>query len=598
VPGPANLGDFVKDKAAAIRLGKALFWDMQVGSDGIQACASCHFHAGADSRVKNQLDPGLRAVPPDLNFTAPHSPNHTLTIDEFPFHKLADVNDRNSAVLADSNDVVSSQGIFSHLFADVLRGSSQDIGILNPDLFNVGGIITRRVEPRNTPSMINAVFNFRNFWDGRAQNHFNGVSPFGDRDPNAQVFKAVAPNTLVQAVRVSLENSSLASQAVGPPGSNFESSFAGRDFFKIGKKVCALMPLKKQSVDPNDSVLGIIARSGLNPAYKGLTKSYQQMIREAFQPQWWNSTYIITGVAGGPAQILPAPNRMLTTNEYTLMEANFSLIWGLAIQCYEATLVSDQTPFDQFAAGNTNALSAQEQMGMALFTGTGHCITCHGGAELTHASVSNVQDVRLERMTMGNDQLAVYDNGFYNIGVRPTLDDLGIGATDPFGNPLSESAMAQAGQFFDPNLSPPMDPTERIAVMGSFKTPSLRNVELTGPYFHNGGQATLMQVVEFYNRGSDFGLQNIDNFDVNVVPRGFTLEEKQALVAFLKALTDPRVKYEQAPFDHPQIFVPNGEKGDQTAVLDDGTGQAVDDMLEIPAVGATGGAGIGPTFPQ
>src|SRR5688500_14967461 len=50
VPGPSNLGDFVRDPGMAIALGKALFWDMQVGSDGVQACASCHFRAGADPR--------------------------------------------------------------------------------------------------------------------------------------------------------------------------------------------------------------------------------------------------------------------------------------------------------------------------------------------------------------------------------------------------------------------------------------------------------------------------------------------------------------------------------------------------------------------
>ena len=47
---PDNLGDFVKDKVAAIKLGKALFWDMQVGSDGKTSCATCHFHAGAARR--------------------------------------------------------------------------------------------------------------------------------------------------------------------------------------------------------------------------------------------------------------------------------------------------------------------------------------------------------------------------------------------------------------------------------------------------------------------------------------------------------------------------------------------------------------------
>src|SRR5450432_1775040 len=59
VPLPANLSDFVINQKAAIVLGKALFWDQQVGSDGL-ACASCHFQAGADNRVRNQLSPGLR----------------------------------------------------------------------------------------------------------------------------------------------------------------------------------------------------------------------------------------------------------------------------------------------------------------------------------------------------------------------------------------------------------------------------------------------------------------------------------------------------------------------------------------------------------
>ena len=61
-PRPSNLGDFIRDEEAARALGKALFWDMQVGSDGVQACATCHFRAGADSRTKNQVSPGLLRV--------------------------------------------------------------------------------------------------------------------------------------------------------------------------------------------------------------------------------------------------------------------------------------------------------------------------------------------------------------------------------------------------------------------------------------------------------------------------------------------------------------------------------------------------------
>ena len=53
VQGPGNLSTYVRDNAALLALGKALFWDMQVGSDGKTACASCHFHAGADHRLTN-----------------------------------------------------------------------------------------------------------------------------------------------------------------------------------------------------------------------------------------------------------------------------------------------------------------------------------------------------------------------------------------------------------------------------------------------------------------------------------------------------------------------------------------------------------------
>src|SRR2546427_861284 len=119
VPEPRNLAAYIKDRSAAIALGKALFWDMAVGSDG-QACASCHFHAGADTRSKNQLDPGLRAIPPDTTFTVFNpgggGPNYQLKTTDFPFHKLADPGDQNSPVVFDTNDIASSAGVFSFNF--------------------------------------------------------------------------------------------------------------------------------------------------------------------------------------------------------------------------------------------------------------------------------------------------------------------------------------------------------------------------------------------------------------------------------------------------------------------------------------------------
>ena len=231
-PEPANLGDFVRDRNAAIALGKALFWDMQAGSDGIVSCASCHFHAGADSRAVNQLNPGTRGG--DQTFQV-GPPNYTLTAADFPFHRLADPNNRYSTIIFDANDVASSQGVFRALFVSVTPGSAmENLAIVADPTFNVNNINVRRVEARNTPTVVNAVFNFRNFWDGRAQEDFNGVNPFGQRDPNAKVWDTTDPSNPLHAVV--LHKSSLASQAVGPPsgvnpngnvgddGGNFEMS--------------------------------------------------------------------------------------------------------------------------------------------------------------------------------------------------------------------------------------------------------------------------------------------------------------------------------------------------------------------------------------
>jgi hypothetical protein len=314
--------------------------------------------------------------------------------------------------------------------------------------------------------------------------------------------------------------------------------------------------------------------------------------------EWWDSKQIIKVDANG-TRSFKQPQGALATDEFTLMDYNFSLFFGLAIQLYESTLISNDSPFDRFMEGNSNALTVQQKQGKALFEGKAGCINCHTGAEFTTASVNHVQDERIDHLTLAKGGEAVYDNGFNNIGVRPTLEDLGVGGNDPFGHPLSESRLAQQGLFESLLNATPNDTVgadEPIAADGAFKTPGLRNVELTGPYFHNGGQLTLRQVVDFYNRGGDFAENNIDNLDADIHSLGLTEEEKTSLVAFLVSLTDDRVRYERAPFDRPQMFVTNGHPGDRNAVTDDGTGQATTTVLELPAVGRNGTAVPQPNF--
>jgi hypothetical protein len=314
---------------------------------------------------------------------------------------------------------------------------------------------------------------------------------------------------------------------------------------------------------------------------------------------------------------------------------------------------------------------------------------------VTHVSnVANGADIGkfTERMVMGDGGVALYDSGFYNIGVRPTEEDIGVGGTDPWGKPLSFTRNAKRnadGYTTDLSLYP--DPfrtnsmtfasdvppiywnpettggsgslfgisaiasDERDAVDGAFKTPTLRNAELTGPYFHNGGAATLEQVVAFYNRGGDrrdkfkvvpdcgtpvlttdaynntvvasgddgkiddsgyFNPKTGQGYPSNLDPDlagaktlgdsscnpfqhpaedlGLTKQDVSDLVAFLKTLTDDRVRWEKAPFDHPELYIPNGHPGNEVSISsyhhDDHENKNVanDLLLKIPAVGRNG----------
>jgi cytochrome c peroxidase len=702
----------IKDKSVLVVLGKMLFWDSQAGSDGI-ACASCHFQAGADNRIKNQVNPGLRnasggfagdgttPIGNVFNFMASSlnatnsdplfpalgkGPNYTLKMADFPFRKYQEAQipvvglppqaDRNAPVVYDSDDVISSQGVYHSTFNSLTPSGKKEkckkrfptSGPTMP-LFNVAGHSLRQVEPRNTPTIINAVYNFRNFWDGRANNMFNGLDPFGKRrflttlpatTPTTEIYIKDAAGAL-HPKRIEIFNASLASQAVGPALSDFEMSCGGKDFAELGKKMLSLKPLNNQAVDVTDSVLGPYTKPNgkIKPTY-----TYELLIQGAFNNDYWDA---------------PATK---TVDGYRLVENNFSLFWGLAIQAYEATLVSNNSTFDQAQEDLVNGLDKltdQEKNGLRLFLNQGKCIACHLGPEFTAASVAHVTNTGItpdasntpgigkytERMLLGDGGVALYDSGFYNIGVRPSKEDVGVGASDPYGNPLSFTRNAKRNSPDDPyidnanisSLSPdpfqtnsflfpftdPIASTERDAVDGAFKASTLRNVELTGPYFHNGGQATLEQVVQFYNRGGDrkdmfqvdpycggaliidgmvapdpaTGL--IDNSGFfrpdgsgqasNIAPDmagtkelldtfcgippletlGLFSSDVDDLVAFMKTLTDERVRWEKAPFDHPSLALPNGHVGNEVTVkFNKLTNQAEEQTYVLPAVGAAG----------
>jgi cytochrome c peroxidase len=170
---------------------------------------------------------------------------------------------------------------------------------------------------------------------------------------------------------------------------------------------------------------------------------------------------------------------------------------AMAIATHERTLFSDQTPLDK-AISNIEPLTASEENGRTIFS-IALCASCHGGALLA-------------------------DHNFHNIGVRPATEDIGRAA-----------------------VTMTSDDNAR------FKTPNLRNIELRGPYMHNGKFSTLEEVVEFYNRGGDFDAPNIDHGLIK--PLDLSTQEKADLVAFMKRpLTDVRVRDELPPFDRPTLY--------------------------------------------
>jgi hypothetical protein len=237
----------------------------------------------------------------------------------------------------------------------------------------------------------------------------------------------------------------------------------------------------------------------------GLAGTYQDLVEAAFREKFWDSDAIVD--ADGNV-IAPLGGGGGGQDQFTVAEFNFSLFWGVSVGFYMSTLVSDDARYDRFARGEI-ALTDEELLGLDVFLNEGNCTECHQGAEFTNASSQNG----------GNG------NAFVNTGVRAIAMDPGQGE-------------------------------------GEFKSSSLRNVELTGPYFHTGQYLTLRQVVDFYDRGGD-----VNNDQNELEPLNLTEAEKDALVAFLMTLTDDRVRTSSPPFDHPSLTPPNGPNVSATGTL-------------------------------
>jgi hypothetical protein len=134
----------------------------------------------------------------------------------------------------------------------------------------------------------------------------------------------------------------------------------------------------------------------------------------------------------------------------------------------------------------------------------------------------------------------------------------------------------------------------RDAVQGALKIPGLRNVELTGPYFHNGGQATLKQAVDFYHN-LDFSQDNVANLDPRIADVHIGGGDATLLASFLQSLTDPRVRNDRGVFDHPQLVLANGHPADQPLSCA-GNPASCGGYIVLPALGSAGASQPVSTF--
>ena len=149
-----------------------------------------------------------------------------------------------------------------------------------------------------------------------------------------------------------------------------------------------------------------------------------------------------------------------------------------AIAAFERTVLSGDSPYDRYVAGDKQALSPAASRGRELFFGKAHCSACHSGPNFSDAA-------------------------FHNIGV-------GMNRKEP-----------DEGRKVISKLD---------GDRGAFKTPTCRDVARTAPYMHDGSLKTLEEVVEHYNKG---GVANA-HLDEEIFPLDLTAEDKADLVTFLK----------------------------------------------------------------
>jgi cytochrome c peroxidase len=332
------------------------------------------------------------------------------------------------------------------------------------DVFGSPGVFNSDADNNYVPS---PVFGLRPQITGRAANSaFNAAfapALFWDGRATGRFVDPQTGQVVIQS------GGALESQAVEPIVNTIEMSHAGQDFAGVADRLVHATPLNLATNHPADIAAALAGRP-----------DYTELFERAFGDKEITATRI-----------------------------------AFAIATYERTLISDQSPYDRFIAGQQNALTPQQRQGLQEMT-IRRCTDCHAGDLFT-------------------------DQSFRAVGIRPPSDDRGRAEITGDNNDR-----------------------------GKFKVPSLRNVGLKRSFFHNGQIQNLPDVIRFYARAPGAAPQFGDNQDpvmrlVNVPPQVAPLIQD-----FLtNGLTDPRVANQQFPFDRPTLFT---ERPQAQATIVQGTG--------------------------
>ena len=222
------------------------------------------------------------------------------------------------------------------------------------------------------------------------------------------------------------------------------------------------------------------------------------------------------GAADGPWEMMAAADRVAIQRVMSNV--------GKSIAAYERKLVSQNSAFDKYVAGDVSAMSASAKRGLKVFIGQGFCVQCHTGPHFT-------------------------DQKFHNLGVPQTGANVPMTDTGRFDDLPKALANAynMTSQFSD-SVDTGMTKHMGVAAVetdkGAFRSKNLRSVALTAPFEHNGVFATLREVIDFYDQG---GGTTPYTKDEKIKPLNLTEQQKEDLVAFLESLTGEPVPSELGP---------------------------------------------------